>query len=169
MPQAASHVCSPSGPEQPVGPVMNLQATELPGQRVRVSWSPVPGATEYRVTVRSIQGEADTASSPLQHTLKFRPSGSDGICTPPPSTPRSPQRLPVSLSIHLLSTESRPVTGSAAPALPHPALSPLPAPRPCPWLSPFFDSKLNPCPLSTPISHPMSPSSSDPVAPHHYQ
>nr|XP_051707604.1 collagen alpha-1(VII) chain isoform X4 [Oryctolagus cuniculus] len=45
-----------AGPERPVGPVTDLQATELPGQRVRVSWSPVPGATEYRVTVRSTQG-----------------------------------------------------------------------------------------------------------------
>ncbi|KAJ8791924.1 hypothetical protein J1605_004149 [Eschrichtius robustus] len=46
----------PPGPELPVGPVTDLQATELPGQRVRVSWSPVPSATEYRITVRSIQG-----------------------------------------------------------------------------------------------------------------
>lgn len=56
--------CSPTGPEQPVGPVTDLQATELPGQRVRVSWSPVPSATEYRIIVRSIQGEVDTASTP---------------------------------------------------------------------------------------------------------
>nr|XP_023415873.1 collagen alpha-1(VII) chain isoform X8 [Cavia porcellus] len=46
-----------AGPEQPLGPVRDLQVTELPGQRVRVSWSPVPSATEYRVTVRSTQGE----------------------------------------------------------------------------------------------------------------
>ncbi|XP_011888962.1 PREDICTED: collagen alpha-1(VII) chain isoform X5 [Cercocebus atys] len=46
----------PTGPELPVGPVMDLQATELPGQRVRVSWSPVPGATQYRIIVRSTQG-----------------------------------------------------------------------------------------------------------------
>lgn len=44
-----------------MGPVTALQATELPGQRVRVSWSPVPGATEYRISVRSAQGEEDTA------------------------------------------------------------------------------------------------------------
>ena len=50
-----------TGPELPVGPVTDLQATELPGQRVRVSWTPVPSATEYRITVRSTQGEADTA------------------------------------------------------------------------------------------------------------
>ena len=54
-----------------MGPVTDLQATELPGQRVRVSWSPVPSATEYRITVRSIQGEGDTAR-PV-HTLKFQP------------------------------------------------------------------------------------------------
>lgn len=53
---------SPTGPELPVGPVMDLQATELPGQRVRVSWSPVPGATEYRFAVRSTQGEGVTAT-----------------------------------------------------------------------------------------------------------
>uniref|UniRef100_A0A2K6LVM1 Collagen alpha-1(VII) chain n=1 Tax=Rhinopithecus bieti TaxID=61621 RepID=A0A2K6LVM1_RHIBE len=46
----------PTGPELPVGPVMDLQATELPGQRVRVSWSPVPSATQYRIIVRSTQG-----------------------------------------------------------------------------------------------------------------
>lgn len=47
-----------------MGPVTDLRATELPGQRVRVSWSPVPGATEYRIAVRGTQGEADTASPP---------------------------------------------------------------------------------------------------------
>lgn len=45
---------------------MDLQATELPGQRVRVSWSPVPSATEYRITMRSTQGEADTARLSLR-------------------------------------------------------------------------------------------------------
>jgi collagen type VII alpha len=52
-------LCSPTGPERPVGPVMDLQATELPGQRVRVTWSPVPSATEYRITVRSTQGKVE--------------------------------------------------------------------------------------------------------------
>lgn len=42
-----------------MGPVTNLKATELPGQRMQVSWSPVPGATEYRVTVRSTHGELE--------------------------------------------------------------------------------------------------------------
>lgn len=49
------------GLEQLVGPVMNLQATELPGQRLRVSWNPVLGATEYRFTVRTPQGKAEAA------------------------------------------------------------------------------------------------------------
>lgn len=49
------------GLEQLAGPVMNLQAIELPGQRVRVSWNPVPGATEYRFTVRTTQGRAEAA------------------------------------------------------------------------------------------------------------
>lgn len=51
----------PTGLEQLVSPVMNLQAIELPGQRVRVSWNPVPGATEYRFTVRTTQGKAEAA------------------------------------------------------------------------------------------------------------
>lgn len=71
---------SPTGPELPVGPVTDLQATELPGQRVRVSWSPVPGATEYRIAVRSTQGEGDTATP--THTLKIQFLGSDGTFTP---------------------------------------------------------------------------------------
>lgn len=50
-----------------MGPVMDLQATELPGQRVRVSWSPVPGATQYRIIVRSTQGKVDTTSTPTTH------------------------------------------------------------------------------------------------------
>uniref|UniRef100_A0A8C7C5A1 Collagen alpha-1(VII) chain n=1 Tax=Neovison vison TaxID=452646 RepID=A0A8C7C5A1_NEOVI len=58
----------PTGPELPVGPVMDLQATELPGQRVRVSWSPVPGATEYRFAVRSTQGVERTLVLPGSQT-----------------------------------------------------------------------------------------------------
>ncbi|XP_036905699.1 collagen alpha-1(VII) chain isoform X1 [Sturnira hondurensis] len=58
----------PTGPEQPVGPVTDLQATELPGQRVRVSWRPVPGATEYRVTVRSTQAVERTLVLPGSQT-----------------------------------------------------------------------------------------------------
>ncbi|GAB5568040.1 collagen alpha-1(VII) chain isoform X3 [Prionailurus iriomotensis] len=58
----------PTGPELPVGPVTDLKATELPGQRVRVSWSPVPGATEYRITVRSTQGVERTLMLPGSQT-----------------------------------------------------------------------------------------------------
>ncbi|XP_045348801.1 collagen alpha-1(VII) chain isoform X4 [Leopardus geoffroyi] len=58
----------PTGPELPVGPVTDLKATELPGQRVRVSWSPVPGATEYRITVRSTQGVERTLVLPGSQT-----------------------------------------------------------------------------------------------------
>ncbi|XP_075403413.1 collagen alpha-1(VII) chain [Tenrec ecaudatus] len=54
--------------ELPVGPVTDLQAIELPGQRVRVSWSPVPEATEYRITVRSIQGVERTLVLPRSQT-----------------------------------------------------------------------------------------------------
>ncbi|XP_013201923.1 collagen alpha-1(VII) chain [Microtus ochrogaster] len=58
----------PTGPEQPVSEVMNLRATELPGHRVRVSWHPVSGATEYRVTVRSSQGVERTLLLPGSQT-----------------------------------------------------------------------------------------------------
>nr|XP_044992194.1 collagen alpha-1(VII) chain [Jaculus jaculus] len=58
----------PTGPERPVDPVMDLQATELPGHQVRVSWNPVPGATEYRVTVRSTQGVERTLLLPGSQT-----------------------------------------------------------------------------------------------------
>ncbi|XP_036733462.2 collagen alpha-1(VII) chain isoform X1 [Manis pentadactyla] len=58
----------PTEPELTVGPVMDLQATELLGQRVRVSWSPVPGATEYHVTVRSTQGVERTLVLPGSQT-----------------------------------------------------------------------------------------------------
>ncbi|XP_006893082.1 PREDICTED: collagen alpha-1(VII) chain [Elephantulus edwardii] len=58
----------PTETEQPVGQVLDLQAVELPGQRVRVSWSPVPGATEYRITVRSIQGVERTLVLPGSQT-----------------------------------------------------------------------------------------------------
>ncbi|XP_005075021.1 collagen alpha-1(VII) chain [Mesocricetus auratus] len=58
----------PTGPEQPVSEVMNLQAIELSGQQVRVSWNPVPSATEYRVTVRSTQGVERTLLLPGSQT-----------------------------------------------------------------------------------------------------
>lgn len=97
-PRLPLRLCCPTGPELPVGPVTDLQATELPGQRVRVSWSPVPSATEYRITVRSIQGEGDTAR-PV-HTLKFQPFKPFPPFQPF-STPGSLQPPPLSLSIHL--------------------------------------------------------------------
>ncbi|XP_052577398.1 collagen alpha-1(VII) chain [Peromyscus californicus insignis] len=58
----------PTGPERPASEVINLQAVELPGQRVRVSWNSVPSATEYRVTVRSTQGVERTLLLPGSQT-----------------------------------------------------------------------------------------------------
>ncbi|XP_055238314.1 collagen alpha-1(VII) chain isoform X3 [Gorilla gorilla gorilla] len=58
----------PTGPELPVSHVTDLQATELPGQRMRVSWSPVPGATQYRIIVRSTQGVERTLVLPGSQT-----------------------------------------------------------------------------------------------------
>ncbi|XP_036189535.1 collagen alpha-1(VII) chain isoform X2 [Myotis myotis] len=58
----------PTGPERPVGPVTDLRATELPGQRVRLSWSPVPGATEYRIAVSGTQGVERTQVLPGSQT-----------------------------------------------------------------------------------------------------
>lgn len=60
MTAASLTVSSLEGLEQLVSQVMNLQAIELPGQRVRVSWNPVPGATKYRFTVRTT-GKAEAA------------------------------------------------------------------------------------------------------------
>lgn len=61
MTAASLTVSSLEGLEQLVSPVMNLQAIELPGQRVRVSWNPVPGATKYHFTVHTTQGKAEAA------------------------------------------------------------------------------------------------------------
>ncbi|XP_048190837.1 LOW QUALITY PROTEIN: collagen alpha-1(VII) chain [Perognathus longimembris pacificus] len=54
----------PTGPEQPGSSVMDLQAIDLPGRRVRVTWNPVPGASEYRITVRGTQGVERTLVLP---------------------------------------------------------------------------------------------------------
>lgn len=143
-------LCSPLGPEQPVGPVTDLQATELPGQRVRVSWSPVPGATEYRITVRSIQGEVDTASTPDTH-IKV-PALGVRLSPPRISFHSCVSTAPSCLLLYspLNTAESRPVTGSAARC----SAPPRSASTPCPIsLSMAFtllhNYKLNPCPPFT--------------------
>lgn len=50
--------CPSAGVEVPVGPVSDLRLTEESGRRVRLGWTGVPGATEYKVVVRNTQGEA---------------------------------------------------------------------------------------------------------------
>lgn len=50
--------CPFAGVEVPVGPVLDLRLTEEAGRRVRLGWTGVPGATEYKVVVRNTQGEA---------------------------------------------------------------------------------------------------------------
>lgn len=91
-PESLMTVTSPTfssleGLEEPVRPVMDLKAVELPGQRVRVSWNPVPGATEYRFTVRTTQGKAEAAGkvhSTRSPSLQHLPTLS-GFLGPPSS------------------------------------------------------------------------------------
>lgn len=40
-----------------MGAVTDLRLLEDMGRRVRLGWTGVPGATEYKVTVRNAQGE----------------------------------------------------------------------------------------------------------------
>lgn len=40
-----------------MGTVSDLRLIEDLGRRVRLGWTGVPGATEYKVTVRNTQGE----------------------------------------------------------------------------------------------------------------
>ena len=46
-----------TGVEAPVGAVSDLRLIEEAGRRVRLGWTGVPGATEYKVVVRNTQGE----------------------------------------------------------------------------------------------------------------
>lgn len=41
-----------------MGTVSDLRLVEEAGRRVRLSWTGVPGATEYKVVVRNNQGES---------------------------------------------------------------------------------------------------------------
>lgn len=41
-----------------MGAVSDLRLIEDLGRRVRLGWTGVPGATEYKVTVRNTQGES---------------------------------------------------------------------------------------------------------------
>lgn len=47
-----------AGVEVPVGAVLDLRLVEEAGRRVRLGWTSVPGATEYKVVVRNNQGES---------------------------------------------------------------------------------------------------------------
>lgn len=124
-------------PELTVGPVTDLQATELLGQRVRVSWSPVPGATEYHVTVRSTQGEG--VGHALSHT--------EG----PAHSSRCTLALPASTSASLSTTSQgrsgpRPASGAVCPLSTQPITSP--------GLSlPAAHTHLLPCPFTTHPGH----------------
>lgn len=50
--------CSLTGVEAPVAAVSDLRLVEESGRRPRLSWTSVPGATEYKVIVRNNQGES---------------------------------------------------------------------------------------------------------------
>lgn len=47
-----------TGMEAPLGAVSDLRVVEESGRRVRLSWTGVAGATEYKVVVRNNQGES---------------------------------------------------------------------------------------------------------------
>lgn len=50
--------CPLTDVEAPVAAVSDLQLVEESGRRVRLTWTGVPGATEYKVMVRNNQGES---------------------------------------------------------------------------------------------------------------
>ncbi|KAK2534726.1 Col7a1 [Columba livia] len=56
------------GVEVPVGPVSDLRLTEESGRRVRLGWTGVPGATEYKVVVRNTQGLEQSRVVPADPT-----------------------------------------------------------------------------------------------------
>ena len=62
--------CPLAGVEAPVGAVSDLQLVEESGRWVRLGWTGVPGATEYKVVVRDSQGESvDRGGDSTQGTL----------------------------------------------------------------------------------------------------
>lgn len=50
--------CPLTGVEASVAAVSDLQLVEESGRRVRLSWTGIPGTTEYKVVVRNNQGES---------------------------------------------------------------------------------------------------------------
>ena len=50
--------CPLAGVEGPVGAVSDLRLVEEAGRRMRLGWTGVLGATEYKVVVRNNQGES---------------------------------------------------------------------------------------------------------------
>lgn len=61
-----------------MGAVSDLRLIEESGRRVRLGWTGVPGATEYKVVVRNNQGESagggtgSTRGDPSQPVLRVR-------------------------------------------------------------------------------------------------
>lgn len=68
-----------AGVEVPVGAVTNLRLVEEVGKRARLSWTGVPGATEYKVVVRNTQGESADGGG----TGGPWPAGAEGPRLPP--------------------------------------------------------------------------------------
>uniref|UniRef100_A0A8C3RII3 Collagen alpha-1(VII) chain n=1 Tax=Chelydra serpentina TaxID=8475 RepID=A0A8C3RII3_CHESE len=48
---------SQTGVEPPVGSISDLRVIDTVGKRIRLAWTAVPGATEYKIVLRSSQGE----------------------------------------------------------------------------------------------------------------
>lgn len=59
VPPGSGSPCPLTGVEVPVGAVTDLRLLEDSGRRVRLGWTGVPSATEYKVTVRNTQGEPE--------------------------------------------------------------------------------------------------------------
>lgn len=51
------HVCSDVAEEQPVGRVSNLRVVESLGRTVRIGWTGVAGATQYRIIILDTDGK----------------------------------------------------------------------------------------------------------------
>lgn len=57
-----------AGAEPPVGSISDLRVIDTVGKRIRLAWTGVPGATEYKIVLRSSQGESPAGSQCLGAT-----------------------------------------------------------------------------------------------------
>uniref|UniRef100_A0A8C0GBP7 Collagen alpha-1(VII) chain n=1 Tax=Chelonoidis abingdonii TaxID=106734 RepID=A0A8C0GBP7_CHEAB len=63
---------SQTGVEPPVGSISDLRVVDTMGKRIRLAWTGVPGATEYKIVLRNSQGDDRTRLIPgTQTTLEL--------------------------------------------------------------------------------------------------